>query len=46
MESYMREIKLAWCDETLVAMEPLERKEAKATRSKRKRESSYNRGAI
>jgi hypothetical protein len=26
----MREAELAWCDETLAALEPLERREAKA----------------
>ena len=33
----MREAELAWCDEALAALEPLERREAKAATSGRKR---------
>jgi PadR family transcriptional regulator, regulatory protein AphA len=33
----MREAELAWCDETLAALEPLERKDAKAATGSRKR---------
>lgn len=32
----MREAELVWCDETLAALEPLERREAKAATSRRK----------
>jgi hypothetical protein len=32
----MREAELAWCDETLAALEPLERREAKAATRTRK----------
>jgi hypothetical protein len=32
----MREAELAWCDETLAALEPLERRDAKAATGRRK----------
>jgi len=40
----MREAELAWCDEALAALEPLQRREAKAAMSRRKGTNLGNRG--